>query len=132
MPDKIEVIIVDEHAGYRNALTRISKNNQFNIIESFKTKTEFLDSKILSIHCPDLLIMTFIRTKHENLEVLCWIKKNYPLVEVVALTLFQHYLPPKKLVETGIDGLLIKSKNDSGEIVNALNKIHSGETIFQL
>ncbi|MBS1563303.1 MAG: response regulator transcription factor [Bacteroidetes bacterium] len=127
MPASIRVIVADEHRLYRETLSKLLERNGFLVVGTADSPADLLthDGPL-----PDIAIISYKTTRPASLATARWLKEEYPQVKVLVITLFSNLLPVNELISSGVEGIVIKSHADPGEIVRALNVIHGGKAFY--
>jgi two-component system invasion response regulator UvrY len=129
MPYNIKVLVADDHTLYRDALIKILNRSGFTVIATASNEKELMKF-IQPLHLPDIAIISYKTTRPATLASARWIKEHYPQVKVLVMTLFNYLLPIDTLMQSGIEGVVIKARADPRQIVNALKLIHKGELFY--
>ena len=128
MKNIINIAIVDDHNIFRTGLKVI-----LNGISSFKVIGSYPDGKSLQqgleVETPNVIFMD-IKLPDENGIILTqMVKRKYPTVKVIALTMFGDIEYFNEMFDAGADGFLLKS-TDAGELEKAVKEIVAGGTYF--
>jgi two-component system, NarL family, invasion response regulator UvrY len=129
MPAEIKVVVADEHRLYREALAKMLQRQGFFVMGAADTPAELMES-LPPAHLPDIAIISYKSTKPSTLSTARWLKEHYPEVKVLVITLYNNLLPVGEFLRSGIEGVLIKSHADPGQIVSALQAIYSGSVFY--
>lgn len=120
------IVLADDHVLIRHGIKNIiSQENNLEIIGECGDGEELLD--FLRENVPDMVILDISMPKISGIDLTESIKKLYPSVKVLVLTMHKGKQFFYRAMSAGADGYLIKS--DSGEeIMHALQKIRAGRT----
>jgi len=129
MPVAIKVVVADEHRLYREALSRMLRRHGFFVMGAADTPAELMAS-LSPPDLPDIAIVSYKSTRPSTLTTARWLKENYPEVKVLVITLYNNLLPVGEFLRSGIEGVVIKSHADPGQIVNALQVIYNGSVFY--
>ena len=128
MKNFISIVIVDDHKIFRTGLKVI-----LNGISSFKVIGSYPDGKSLiqglSVEVPNVIFMDIKLPDENGIALTQQVKKNYPLVKVIALTMFGDIEYFNEMFDAGAEGFLLKS-TDSGELEKAVKDVVAGGTYF--
>jgi DNA-binding NarL/FixJ family response regulator len=78
---------------------------------------------------PDVVVLDIKLSDMSGIEVCGRLKKTYPLVKVIMLSMYEDYEYVNRALQGGADGYLLK-KVASAELVSAIRKAHRGEKVF--
>lgn len=124
----IEILIADDQPIYRDGL-RFSLEHyiDLNIIGEVSNGQEvmmFLEKKI-----PDVLLLDINMPVMDGLETLTQIKRDYPKLNVIMLTIYDDKKLIMRLLEEGVSGYLLK-ESDSKQILEAVRTVAHGGTYY--
>lgn len=106
--EKIKVVLVDDHVLLRNALA--------SLIDSFGTCTALyqcnngneLITFLRNHQPPDVILLDLNMPLMNGFETAEWLKKNYPTIPVLMLTMYNSELSLIRLLQYGVKGFLKK------------------------
>jgi len=106
--EKIKVVLVDDHVLLRNALATL--------IDSFDTCSTIHQcdngNKLISFmrnhQLPDVILLDLNMPMMNGFETAEWLKKNYPDIPVLMLTMYDSELSLIRLLQYGVKGFLKK------------------------
>lgn len=128
MKNIISIAIVDDHKIFRTGLKVI-----LNGISSFKVIGSYPDGKSLQqgleVETPNVIFMDIKLPDENGIALTQMVKKKYPTVKVIALTMFGDIEYFNEMYDAGADGFLLKS-TDAGELEKAVKEIVAGGTYF--
>ncbi len=118
------VILADDHAMFREGVRRIVERiEDLSIIREVNDGLELLD--VLKGSRPDLIILDISMPNLRGLEAIREIKKIYPKVKVLVLTMHKKREFIQQSLRDGADGFLLKE--DAGaELIRAVQTIRNG------
>jgi two-component system, NarL family, invasion response regulator UvrY len=119
---KIQVAITDDHTLLRNALARV--------INSFEGYTVLLEAdngkdlrnKITKHLVPDIVLLDVNMPEMDGFETTQWLRKNYPFIKILALSMLSDEKTIIKMFRLGATGYLLKN-TDSEELKKALDAV---------
>ncbi len=128
MKNLVSLVIVDDHKIFRTGLEVI-----LNGIKNFKVIGSYSDGKSLlnglANEVPSVIFMDIKLPDENGIELTQKIKKKYPSVKIIALTMFGEIEYFNKMVDAGADGFLLKN-TEIQELEKAVKNIVKGETYF--
>ncbi len=128
--DKINVLVVDDHPmvleGMRSMLSQISFVNLKGTVQTAfdamaKLKLEEVDIVITDINMPEV----------SGIELTMKIRKEFPLVKVIAMSTFKERSYISQMIQHGASGYLVKSASRE-EIEEAILSVHEGKLYMSL
>jgi two-component system invasion response regulator UvrY len=119
---KIQVAIADDHALLRNALARLV--NSFDgytvLLEADNGKD--LRNKIMKHLVPDVVLLDVNMPEMDGFETTQWLRKNYPFIKILALSMLSDEKTIIKMFRLGATGYLLKN-TDADELKKALDAV---------
>ena len=87
--------------------------------------------KLVERKRPNMVITDLRMPKLDGIEVTKAIKKEYPEIKVIALSMFDQQDAVKQMTDAGVSGYVLK--NSSLEhLLQAIEKVHQGEPFFDI
>ncbi len=123
MNNNTKVVLVDDHALLRNGLATLVTNLGYDVIYECSNGKQLLD-KIDKKHLPDLILMDINMPELDGFETTLWLKKNYPLVNVIALSMYDDENSIIRMMKNGARGYILKDTNPS-ELKQAIDSVMS-------
>ncbi|MEI6174669.1 MAG: response regulator transcription factor [Bacteroidota bacterium] len=118
----ISVGIVEDNKDYRESLTwLLASDGQFNVDWSFDSAELALehgtevDVILLDINLPEM----------SGIEAISHLKKKYPPVRIIMLTILEDDMNVVKSIQNGADGYVLKKTNPL-KIMEALRQVYEG------
>jgi two-component system, NarL family, invasion response regulator UvrY len=123
-----DLLIVDDHEIVRAGIKRLVENTpNLNIVADLGSGEEayqFLQKNIV-----DLIIMDVSMPGKGGIETTNQIKKRYPKIKILMLSMHDNNMIIEKAMKAGADGYILK--NDlSDDLLNAVEKVMNNETII--
>ena len=119
------VMLADDHAMFREGIRRIIER-----IEGVAISGEANDGIELLEHLkksqPDLVILDISMPNLRGLEAIREIKKLYPRVKIVVLTMHRKKEFIRQALVDGADGFLLK-EDPSGQLIRAVQAVRNGQ-----
>ncbi|MFQ5580342.1 MAG: response regulator [Nitrospiria bacterium] len=125
---KIKVLIADDHRVVREGLGAILKTKgDMNVVGEAVNGLEAVQmAKDLK---PEVILMDISMPEMNGIEATRAIKKDFPHIGIVALTMHDDDQTIFDLVRSGINGYLLKD-SESADIVKAVRSIYKGESVI--
>lgn len=118
------IVLADDHAMFREGIRRIIERiEDLSVICEVNDGLELLD--VLKGSSPDLIILDISMPNLRGLEAIREIKKFYPKVKVLVLTMHKKKEFIVQALRDGADGFLLK-EDAGGELVRAVQTIRNG------
>lgn len=129
----IEIAIADDHLLVRKALCSIiCAHKQYHVTIEAGNGEELIAQLEQADTLPDICILDVSMKKMNGLDALVIIKKRWPSVKVLMLTIFNTHFNVMKAFKSGANGFLLKDSNPD-ELFLALEEIyHTGMYISDL
>ncbi len=124
MITKIRVLLVEVHAVLRDGLRRILADYpEFRVVGEAGDGQKALQK--CGLHSPDLVLLGLILPKKDGFQVLRNIKRNWPEIKVLVLTMQHSHSSCAAAMAAGADGYCLK---DTGrdELLSAMRLVRGG------
>lgn len=125
---KINIVIADDHKIFLEGLTALLQNDEgINVIAAVVNGQEVLD--VLKAKQADVVLTDVDMPVMDGMKLTKELKKNYPEIKVLALTMHNEGRIISSLLKAGVTGYILK---DSGkdELLNAIKTVSRGENYF--
>ena len=121
---KIRVVLADDHPVVREGLkTLIDRHPQMEVVgEAADGRTA---CELVSQLQPDILVVDISMPQLTGTQTAEWIRREFPRVKVLALTVHEERSYLQQLLEAGAAGYVLK-RSAAEELVRAILVIHSG------
>ena len=127
-PDPIKVLIADDHVLYRAGVkTALSTKKDVKIIAEADNGMHLLN--MLKMIQPDVILLDIQMPVMDGIGALPEIKKNWPHIKVIMLTMMDDHSMITKLMELGANSYLSKT-SDSEIIYEAIKTCFEHEYYF--
>jgi DNA-binding NarL/FixJ family response regulator len=121
-------MLVDDHAILRDGLKSIiSLESDMEVTGEATGGKEM--AALLSRTTPDVIVMDINMPEQDGIELTKIVKKEYPEVKVLILTMYKHDEYFMSALKEGADGYLLKD-SPSDQVVNAVRTVYKGESII--
>ncbi|PWL29248.1 response regulator transcription factor [uncultured Roseivirga sp.] len=128
MSEKIRILIVDDHTMIRVAIKNYFVNDdRIEIVEEAVNGEEAL-ARLVDTQI-DLVLTDISMPVMDGYELAGKIKLKYPELKVVALSMINESQQVKKMLETGVDGYILKNC-DKEELKAGIIQVMNGEDYF--
>ena len=123
-----DLLIVDDHEIVRAGIKRLVENTpNLNIVADLGSGEEAY--QFLQKNTVDLIIMDVSMPGKGGIETTNQIKKRYPKIKILMLSMHDNAMIIEKAIKAGADGYILK--NDlSDDLLNAVEKVMNNETII--
>ena len=123
-----DLLIVDDHEIVRAGIKRLFENiPNLNIVADLGSGEEAY--QFLHKNTIDLIIMDVSMPGKGGIETTNQIKKRYPKIKILMLSMHDNAMIIEKAMKAGADGYILK--NDlSDDLLNAVEKVMNNETII--
>lgn len=123
-----DLLIVDDHEIVRTGIKRLVENTpNLNIVADLGSGEEAY--QFLQRNTVDLIIMDVSMPGKGGIETTNQIKKRYPKIKILMLSMHDNSMIIEKAMKAGANGYILK--NDlSDDLLNAVEKVMNNETII--
>lgn len=123
--DIIELIIVEDDKDVREGLKYLlSLDSQIRVINVYRNAEKMIDDLEI-IRIPNIILMDIGLPKMDGIEATGIIKKQYPKISILMLTIFEEEDKILRAIRAGADGYILK--NTKGiDLVEQIKSLYSG------
>lgn len=121
------IIIVDDHQLFIEGLTALLRANDYNVMGFANSGKALLE--LLETQRPHLLLMDIGMKEMDGVELSAEVKKRYPDIKILIISMHAKRVYLEKLIEAGVEGYILKSASDD-ELKTAIYSIANGGTYF--
>lgn len=126
--ERIKVLIADDHRIVREGLMAILKTKEhIEVIGEAQDGQEAIE-KVRTLE-PDVVLMDVSMPRMGGVEATRQIKREFPHIGIIALTMYDEQQYIFDLVRAGATGYLLKD-TESSQIVEAIRAIYRGESLI--
>jgi DNA-binding NarL/FixJ family response regulator len=124
----IRTLIADDHTIVVEGLRQVlSTDPSFEIVGTAANGEEVL--RFLRFHEVDVVVLDINMPVMDGITCAREIKKQFPNVRIVILTMYPQKSFVKEIMSIGIDGCLLKN-NTGKELNEAIHRVHKGKQYF--
>ena len=128
IPVVCKLFIVDDHQMVVDGLRSLLNNEaQYQVVGFSNRPLEVI--KLLEETPADILLTDINMPEMSGVELTRLVKKQFPTVKILALSMFGDYQVIKEMIDAGISGYILKNTGKH-ELLEALSRILSGHTYF--
>lgn len=125
---KTNLFIVDDHQLVVDGLHSLLINEElYTIVGSSNRPKEVID--MLECLTVDVLLTDINMPEMTGVELTRNVKKRFPNIKVLALSMFGERQVVKEMIDAGISGYILKNTGKQ-ELLDALDKIANGQNFF--
>ncbi len=125
---KIQLMIADDHDIYRDGLKALLDQ-----CGDFVVTAEASTGKQLITHCersvPDVVMTDIMMPVMDGIEATKWLADNFPVVRVIALSMFNQDHLILDMLNAGASGYLIKNAKKN-EIIEAIHSVYKNKPYY--
>lgn len=127
-PDKINILIVDDHRILVEGLKKLFDNSK--IIQVAGTAYTGMECRsILSKKIPDVILLDISLPDVSGIDLCKEIKTQYPEIRIVVLSSFNEYAIVRQMFENGASGYVVKNAMPE-EILMSVEMVMDNETFL--
>lgn len=125
---QIKILIADDHKIFREGLAELlDKEKNMKVVAGVGSGAEVFE--MMQQHVVDLILMDIDMGETSGIEVTAEIKKQYPEVKVLTLSMHGEKNYILKMLEAGANGYILKNAGKE-EMINAIQTAAEGNTYF--
>lgn len=126
--ERIKVLIADDHRVVREGLVAILKTKEnIAVVGEAQDGQEAIEKTRTLL--PDVILMDVSMPRMGGVEATRQVKREFPHIGIIALTMYDEQQYIFDLVRAGATGYLLKD-TDSSQIVAAIRAIYRGESLI--
>lgn len=126
--ENIKVLIADDHRVVREGLSSILKTKEnIEVVGEAQDGQEAVE-KTRALE-PDVILMDVSMPRMGGVEATRIVKREFPHIGIIALTMYEEQQYIFDLVRSGATGYLLKD-TDSSQIVSAIRAVYRGESLI--
>lgn len=125
----IKLTIADDHALFRNGLcSLLEKYEDIQVLGAVADGNELIQT-FREGHIPDIVLLDLSMPGMNGFEVLKVLKKKYPTVRCIAISMYDDGTYITRCVRAGAYGYLIKNADES-ELIHAIRQVEKGHKYY--
>jgi two-component system invasion response regulator UvrY len=107
MNQPIKVALVDDHVLLRKGLADLVRGLDYEVLFEADNGVDLV-TKMDKDNQPDIILMDINMPNKDGFESTLWLKENYPLVRVLALTMYEDEDSVIRMIKNGARGYVVK------------------------
>ena len=121
MTEKIKITLIDDHVLLRNGLAGLVGSLGYEITSQYDNGKAFVEH-VKQDGEPDIVLMDINMPLMDGYETTLWLKKNYPEVRVLALSMYDDENAIIRMLKNGAKGYILKDAEPS-ELKQAIHAV---------
>lgn len=118
---KAKIALADDHVLLRNGLANLLRDLDYEVVFEADNGAEFLE-KLQVNTVPDIVLMDINMPKMDGYDTTQWLKKNYPDIKVLALSMYDDENAIIRMLKCGAKGYILKD-SDPAELKQAIHAV---------
>ena len=118
-----KIVLVDDHVLVRKGLGKLVHNLGYRVLFEASNGVEFCE-KLDAADLPDLVVLDIHMPGMDGYETALWLKKNYPDIKVLALSMYDDDKAVIRMLKNGARGYILKDA-EPAELKAAITSIIS-------
>ena len=132
MMQPIIVAVADDHRIFRKGvILSLKPYNDFKFTIEAEDGESLIEQIYTAKPIPDIVLMDLRMDGMNGIDATAYIKRYYPSIKVVMLTMYEDRNIVLHLKEIGANAYLLKSVSPE-EIADVIKRVHAGEIVFDL
>ena len=128
MAEPIKILIADDHKMFRDGIKAILvKEKDYQVIADVSSLDEIMEALVKNV--ADIILMDIDLGKSSGIDATIQVKKNYPMVNILALSMHGEHNYVIKMLEAGAAGYILKNAGKD-EMLNAIKSVSMGDSYF--
>jgi two-component system response regulator NreC len=125
---KKRILLVDDHQLIIDGLRGFIENNgTYQVVGEANTGTDAV--KLAGVLNPDVILMDIEMPEMSGIQASEEIKRNFPHIKIIIVSMHNEKQLIKKLIDQGADGYLLKNSQQS-EVMDAIEKVIKNQPYF--
>ena len=118
---KAKIVLIDDHILLRNGLANLLKDLDFDVLFEADNGMELME-KLQSSLLPDIALMDINMPRMDGFDTARWLKRNYPEVKILALSMYDDENAIIRMLKCGAGGYILKD-SDPAELKAAIHSL---------
>lgn len=128
MSQKIKILLVDDHHLFSEGIVGLLQNEpDFEIVGQVFEGNQVLTS--IQKNIPDLILLDANLPKRNGKDLAVIIKKDFPNVKIIILTMYDESQLVKEFQKIGVDGYILKNSTKN-ELLDGIRAVVNGQVFF--
>jgi len=123
MNNNATIVLVDDHVLLRNGLAALVTSLGYTVLYECSNGRQLIE-KLSKHNEPDLILMDINMPELDGFETTLWLKKNHPLINVLALSMYDNESSIIRMIKNGAKGYILKD-TDPAELKQAISSVIS-------
>jgi two-component system, NarL family, invasion response regulator UvrY len=119
--EKTKISLADDHVLLRNGLASLLKDLGFDVVFEADNGLDFMDKLKMNL-LPDIVLMDINMPQMDGYQTTQWLKKQYPDIKVIALSMYDDDNAIIRMLRCGAKGYILKD-SDPSEVKSALHSV---------
>jgi two-component system invasion response regulator UvrY len=120
---EVKVVLVDDHVLLRNGLANlINSFGGYKVLFEANNGKDFIE-RLQPNLVPDIVLLDINMPEMDGHETALWLKKKYPLIKILALSMYDNENAIIRMFKAGAKGYILKDC-DPAELKTALDSIY--------
>ncbi|WP_420317784.1 response regulator [Ekhidna sp.] len=125
---QVKILIADDHQIVIDGLKMVlSARKDFDVVGEAANGNEVLE--FLSQDKVDVVVLDINMPEMDGIRCAKKVKKLYPEIKVIILTMYAQKSFVEEIIKIGIDGCLLKN-NTGKELSDAISRVHQGKSYY--
>ncbi len=121
MNKSTKIALVDDHVILRNGLAAIVSKLGYTVLFECSNGQQLIN-KLDKNNQPDLILMDINMPEMDGYQTTLWLKNNYPLIRVLALSMYDDEKAIIRMIRNGARGYILK-ETDMQELKTAIDSV---------
>ena len=128
--NKIKIVLVEDQRLFREGMHALLKDvEDFEIMGVMENGKIFLDKLQTYPTLPDVVLLDLNMPELNGVEVSNILRKKYPEIKIIILTVYDQERFINKMIEAGASGYLVKNC-DLDEVIKAIRTVYKSDFFF--
>ena len=123
MNNTVNIVLVDDHVLLRNGLASLVTSLGYTVMYECSNGKELIE-KLGKSDMPDLILMDINMPEMDGFDTTLWLKRNYPHLNVLALSMYDNESSIIRMIKNGARGYILKD-TDPAELKQAISSVVS-------